>query len=530
MNPGTVFFEGNHPLSRGISAEYPPIVASIVEINRNVPVPDEAHVRYRRIARIELEKNPSIGDVNAIWAGKALAFIRAEPVRYIKGIADKASMIFRDYRWHDIGNAESYASTLPNLDGFFAALSTLALLGMAWELRRWRANLFLYAYVLAQVGVMLIFYVSARQQIVTVPPLIFFAAAAARSLIQLRGKAIPGLVLIVPLFVVLLNSTDMVRDKVHMAAGASRAGEIAQEIEARMSSTELASQSELVAEMLAAASWAANENTPGNVGQDDESLRMAAVRVLRKKQKRDFFDEFDLATLEVEAGALEDAQLRLEDLAETGRFAYRGNRQSSDPLFYLGRIAGLQGRSEEAVEILHRALARTPGDPFVLAELVVLGGKPEHRELLQRYYSVADAQLLLGESYLLHDRADQAIVELKALLRYLPRLRRAGVALAVAYGKTGRLDEGVEVYRNVLKISSTPVIWNEGVSELYRRWAASRQGDLDVQFEAARILYFHGRFRDALELLLATGSQNDAIRDMIYKIRTTLSQVPAAAE
>ncbi|MEO1915409.1 MAG: hypothetical protein ABGW98_16320, partial [Myxococcales bacterium] len=259
MNPGTVFFEGNHPLSRGISAEYPPIVASMVEINRNVPVPDEAHVRYRSIARIELEQNPSIGDVNAIWAGKALAFIRAEPVRYVKGIADKASRIFRDYRWHDIGNAESYASTLPNLDGFFAALSTLALLGMVWELRRWRANLFLYAYVLAQVGVMLIFYVSARQQIVTVPPLIFFAAAAARSLIQLRGKAIPWLVLIVPLFVVLLNSSDMVRDKVHMAAGASRAGEIAQEIEARMSSTELASQSELVAEMLAAASWAANE-------------------------------------------------------------------------------------------------------------------------------------------------------------------------------------------------------------------------------------------------------------------------------
>jgi tetratricopeptide (TPR) repeat protein len=237
-----------------------------------------------------------------------------------------------------------------------------------------------------------------------------------------------------------------------------------------------------------------------------------------------------LATLEVEAGALEDAQLRLEDLAETGRFAYRGHRQASDPLFYLGRIAGLQGRSEEAVEILHRALARTPGDPFVLAELVVLGGKPEHRELLQRYYSVADAQLFLGESYLLHDRADQAIVELEALLRYLPRLRRAGVALAVAYGKAGRLDEGVEVYRNVLKISSTPVIWSEGVSELYRRWAASRQGDLDVQFDAARILYFHGRFRDALELLLATDSQNDAIRDMIYKIRITLSQVPAAAE
>ena len=70
------------------------------------------------------------------------------------------------------------------------------------------------------------------------------------------------------------------------------------------------------------------------------------------------------------------------------------------------------------------------------------------------------------------------------------------------------------------------MIWNEGVSELYRHWAASRQDDLEVQLDAARILYFHGRFREALEMLRATDSQNDPILDMIYKIRTTLSQVP----
>ena len=167
---------------------------------------------------------------------------------------------------------------------------------------------------------------------------------------------------------------------------------------------------------------------------------MAAVRVLGQKHDRDFFDEFDLAVLEVEAGALADAQLRLEGLVETGRLAYRGHQQASDPLFYLGRIAGLQGRSEEAVEILHRALERTPGDPYVLAELMVLGGEPKYRAKIQRYYSVSDAQLLLGESYLIHDRADQAIVELKALLRHLPRSHRAGVALAVAYGKAGKLE------------------------------------------------------------------------------------------
>jgi tetratricopeptide (TPR) repeat protein len=166
----------------------------------------------------------------------------------------------------------------------------------------------------------------------------------------------------------------------------------------------------------------------------------------------------------------------------------------------------------------------------VLAELMVLEGDPEHREQIERFYSVLDAQLLLGEAYLTHGRAELAIIELKALLRNLPTSHRAAVGLAVAYGKAGELDAGVEIYRDSIKIRSTPVIWSEGVSELYRRWAADRRDDDDAQFEAASVLYFQGRFQEALEMLLATGSQTHAIRDLILKIRTTLAQIPVPTE
>ena len=528
MNPGTVFFEGSHPLSRGSSAAYPPIVASMIESESAVP--DDAHVHYRDVATLELERNLSIGEANAFWAGKALSFIRAEPVHFLWGLVEKASRIFRDYRWHDIANAERYQSTLPNLDGFFAALSSFALLGMVWELRRWREHFFFYAYTAAQVGVMLLFYVSARQQMVLVPPLIFFATAAARSLLQMRIKAIPWLVLLVPLFFVLLGSGDVVRDNLHVTAGNARAAEIAREIKELTSSTLLVSSPELIAELLAAESWLSREITPGNIDREGEGPELGAVRVLAKKDERDFFDEFDLATLEVEAGNLEDARLRFEVLAETGRRAYRGSWQASDPLFYLGRIAGLQGRTDAAIDLLYRALERTPGDPYVLAELTVLEGVPEHRELLERYYSVLDAQLLLGEAYLIHDRADPAITDLKELLRKLPRSHRAAVALAVAYGKAGRFEDGVRVYRKSLKVRSTPVIWSEGVSDLFRGWAASRPDDHGVQYEAAQMLYFHGRFREALALVLATGSQAGHMLDLAYRIRTTISQIPTPAK
>ena len=51
MNPGTVFFEGNNPLSQGTSAIYPPVVLAFVRHSGDEP--DPAHQHYRRIARAE---------------------------------------------------------------------------------------------------------------------------------------------------------------------------------------------------------------------------------------------------------------------------------------------------------------------------------------------------------------------------------------------------------------------------------------------------------------------------------------------
>lgn len=529
MNPGTVFFEGAHPLSRGTSAAYPPIVASMIVVESGSP--DEAHSHYREIARLELERNVSIADVNSFWAGKALAFLTDEPGHAVTRLLEKASRVFRDYRWHDLGTADELDVRLPSMPGFFAALSALALLGFVLMLPRLKSELFFYSFAAVQFAVMLVFYVSARQQMVMIAPIAFFATAAARDLTRNRSRAAWGVLVFVAIFALLLGSSDAVKDKIHRTAGNIRAEELSTLIRDLGDSKPLAGQAHLVAELFAASPWLIHQKIPGNVGQESDSVAMAAAKALGKKQDRSFFDEFDLATLELEGGALDEARARFAKLSQSGRMPYRSYLQPSAPLFYLGRIAGLQGDQAAAVETLEGALANNPGDPFVLAELTVLGGRTEARAKLERYYSTPDAYLLLGEAYLVHGRADDAIRELGALRKLLPNLHRGLVPLAAAYGVAGDFDTGIAIYRESLRLSSVPVIWSLEISSLVRGWAAEHATDRDVQLEAAQLLYFHGRFQEAMELLSTFEGAPDEdyrVRDMIEKIRATLSLLPNA--
>ncbi|MFT5444527.1 MAG: tetratricopeptide (TPR) repeat protein, partial [Myxococcota bacterium] len=513
----------------GTSAAYPPIVASMIVINPNVP--DEAHNHYRRVAREDLRRNVTIADVNAYWAGKAMAFIYAEPIRYVERVVDKATRILRDDRAHDIGTAREYESALPSFRGFYAALSALALVGAVSQIRRIRRDLFLYAFALVQIAVMLVFYVSARQQMVLVVPLVFFACAGLHAMASHRAVAVAGGVAAVLLWLVLMGRSDLTLDDAHRTKGGEQAQRLAEEVASLPASEPIASHPDLAAGVLAAASWVADENAMGNVGQERATQYQAAVAILKEKTPRDFFDEFDLATLELEAGDLPAARERFRALAEMGRLPYRGHWQASSPLFYLGRIAGLEGRNDAAIDYLTRALRETPGDPFVLAELTALDGAPHWRELSDRYYSALDTQLLVAEAMLVQGRAPEAVTDFAKLARSLPRLHRANVGLAASYGAVGEFEKGVEVYRRSLRVNSNPVIWSERISTLFRGWARENRDDPAVQFEAARMLFFHGRFEEALGLVavlapVGGGAVEPAIANFEQNVRRTLAVIP----
>jgi hypothetical protein len=98
--------------------------------------------------------------------------------------------------------------------------------------------------------------------------------------------------------------------------------------------------------------------------------------------------------------------------------------------------------------------------------------------------------------------------------------------LAVAYANAGRLEEGVEMYLESMRIRSNRALWSDEISKLFSDWAASRPGELDVQFQAAKVLYFHGRYRRALDLLLALEAGPGRVRDFVRKIRDSIAENP----
>jgi len=270
----------------------------------------------------------------------------------------------------------------------------------------------------------------------------------------------------------------------------------------RLTETEpVAWHRDLSARILAATPWWIEPLGASFLPREDWSIERAAAEIVAARPDKTFFDELDLATLTLAAGDLEGAEGLFTRLAATGRSAYRMAWQPSDPRFYLGRIAALRGDRKTAVAQLELALERSPGDLFTLAELVALTDDSRHLEPLLAYTSTLDAQYLLGRALLVHGRWQEAAAAFGFVVRRLPEFRDGKIYLAAALGRSGLIDDGARIYLEAMQVRSDPVLESEAICDLFRRWAALHPDDAEVRLLAARALYQHGLFHEALALL-----------------------------
>lgn len=506
MNPGTVLFEGNNPLSRGTSAIYPPTVLSIMGHAHSVP--DSGHEVYRRVARAATGKDLSIAEVNAYWSERTWHYIRAEPRRTLRLVLAKLVRSFHNFRWHDISLAWNYDEIILIPPVPFALVSALALIGALFEVHRWRTSLLIYAIGGAQLTVMLVFYASARQRLVLLPPLLYFAAVAVDE-VRRRGWRRSLLLgsLVVLLAITLMVPNDLIRDESYRRRGLVEAERLVKEIRGKTRDAPLARHAELAVAAMAAAPWWLDWMRPAYFPQEERSLEERVAEALAAQRSAGGYRawvpvDFDLAVLLLRAGRLEEAEGLFEPLAAGRREVYRGAKQPSEPLFYLGRAAALRGDRELAIERLRGALERSPGNPFVLAELIALSDDPRYQKGLLGFGSSLDAQFLLGQALLVHDRPKEAAAAFGFVVRRLPEFREGRIHLAAALGSAGRIDEGAEQYLEAVRELQEPILLSRYIAELFRRWAALHPDRPLVQLFAARVLHQHGRFREALDLLV----------------------------
>ncbi|MEM7353697.1 MAG: hypothetical protein AAF657_23060 [Acidobacteriota bacterium] len=500
MNPGTVFFEGNNPLSLGTSAIYPPTVVGLVRHSGEIP--DAAHEHYRTVARAEAGRELTITEVNAFWSAKAREFIRHEPGRFVDLLGDKLIRAFHLFSWHDVPTAWKLDMRLglPTLP--FAWLAALALVGTLLEARRLRQSLLYYALGASQLAVMLVFYVSARQRLVLLPALLYFAAVFVEYWRQNRRRARPWIVLVLLLALVLCWPDDAQFDERYRRRASLDTESRLEEVREMSRQQPLALHSDLAVAAVASAPWWLDWLRPAYFPQTEGTLEERVARRLQEHRLPGPAAEFDLGAIHLAAGHSADAKRVLEKLIALDITVYRGGRQPSEPRILLAQTMALSGDRERAIELLEEALDRTPGDPFALTELIALTDDPAYQEPLARYWSALDAQYLLGRALLRHGRPEDAVRALGFVARRLPEFRDAKVLLAAALGEAGHLEAGARQYLAASRIRLEPILASPKITDLFRRWN-QEQGDgrPEVRLYAAQVFHQHGHFAEALEWL-----------------------------
>lgn len=499
MNPGTVAFEGNQPLSRGTSAVYPPLVLSMVRHSGDSP--DAAHEHYRQVARA-VEPEADVARVNALWSGRAKNYLLDHPGTALQRARQKLLYALHGFDWHDVPTAWKI-DRLPSLP--FSLLAVAALFGLAVEARKWRRALPFYVLAAVQLGVMSAFYVSGRQRLVLLPAFVYFAVCALRALTRttwLRAvmMVVLGLVLALPLAL----PDDAMLDEAYQRRGYLAAEPLLDEL--RDDATPLAAQRPEVVEALAASPWWADWMRPAWVPQDEETLDESVADVLTTQLgKAPFLDaslSFDLADMLLRAGRLDEAEEELAVLIDIGFRAYRGGRQPSDPRTLQARVDAARGESDSASKWLRQVLDDEPGDLFALADLAALSpvDSDENRRLvetLDHYVGEADRRWLYGQALRRVGRPHEAVAQLEPLSRGLPGLRDVWLQLSLSLADTGRVDEAVAALLQANRLHPEPVIEVRAFADLANRWADAHPGDVKVQLLAVRILHQHGMFRDA---------------------------------
>lgn len=496
MNPGTVFFEGNHPLSLGTTAIYPPLVASMSRTGGvESPSPDPAHVHYRSTGRFG-RPAADAAEVNALWADRARAFLLDHPEESARRFLAKVGHAFHGFGWHDITIASAYELRLPVPHLPTAALAALALVGLLAETRRWPRALPFYALLFSQLGVMLVFYVSERQRMVLLPAWAYFAAAALRWWLPPwppddRGRRLGALALVGLLAVTFSLPSDAMRDEDYRRRGLARQMNAAGD----------------AVEVVAMTPWRIDEMRPPGMPLEPAGLDERVARFLAASLEDGTASaplRFDLAAILLDLGLRGDAhrdagRWLLEPLVEGGFRAYRGGRGPSDPRILLARLEALADRLDVALELLEAVQREYPGDAFALAERAAIchgsgrsGEAEEAVSLLDRYWGEADRRWLLGRALLAHGLAAEAVVELEPLSRHLPQHRELRLRLALALGESGEIDRAADEILAANRLAASPVIEPRRMASIARRWAAAHPDDSRVQNLAERIVEQHG--------------------------------------
>jgi hypothetical protein len=344
MDPGTVFYEGMNPLAVGHEGVPPRIVKNL---EPTVEGPDTLHVIYRRIAA-----RAGHPQSNAYWTGKALAFLRYEPLAAAALVGRKLRFAIAGYDAYDVPSMELNRRMLSRAPLWisFALLVPLAVGSMR------RENAMLVVYALAAALPLVVFFVTARHRNPLLVPLSLLGGYAVASLME-RRRVLVGIVVVIAAVILSLRHPAEVEDEALWTANFAT--------EALMRTGQIA----------AAATWLP-ESVPSAPPAQVRAVALQALKLDDSPSRR-----FSIAIALEQSGADAEAERLLRDLQAEGFRPYRRSRGVSSISYYLACALLHQHRRAEAMPLAAQARLEAPGDADVLALSIALGERQFLREL-----------------------------------------------------------------------------------------------------------------------------------------------------
>ena len=479
MNPGAVFYEGNHPWATGLAATYPPLFGELRDSLSDSP--DPQHEIYRVFARREAGRDLSVAEVNQTWRSRASEYLFDHPSTALRRSLVKLEELFRGYAWHDLSNAywrhralvESRVPAVP-----FALVAAAGLIGMALASRNWDRWLLLYGVLACQMAATVVVYVSARQKLILVPVLATFAALAVQYIARRRARwAVLGIAVVLLAVMLSLPNDRAIEDR-HLWGHLQQSNGLRDRAYTLRSEGRHDEAAEAAARALALTPWRLDSLRPAGLDFRPEGFASRALRELDASGFEPTFSLlFDKATLAIAAGEWETAKAALVSIDEGGHQLARGSYQSSQLPFYRGLVAALQEDWEEARSQLETALVASPGDPLVLALRSVVSDDASSREQLERYFDSIHAGFFVGRAQMELGSPERAVESLARVVAWVPEFRRARIYLAASLGKVARYSEGVDLYRTTVARQPDPVMLEEEIVEMFRLWVAEDPSD-----------------------------------------------------
>jgi hypothetical protein len=356
MDPGTVFYEGNNPLSHAGNSVYPPVVHDYALTFADVA--DFQHRVYRYVAQHESGKSLSDDAVGRFWFQKSANFIQDHPFAFFRRLMLKGILLFHGYRRHDIEhvflldrNALQQWPAVP-----LPLISSMAILGLIASWGKRRQMYVLYLTFLIPLAGLMMFFVTDRYRVILIAPMIFFAVSLCHYFFEKRqtgtGKRSVFPAVLILLTILFSVDNDVVRDEKYTWKNFALSHSVLEDAEAARNREDRKTASDLNAEAYALTPAMSDKIRLAEISYPEKSFEKSALDfAVSHFDRRNPSALFDIGVLSLSDHRLDEAERIFRRLR--GKTFSRFFVQSSLPEFYLGRIYEIRNRPDTAASFFN---------------------------------------------------------------------------------------------------------------------------------------------------------------------------------